>query len=157
MGFVPKRKEVKKMNSKTLLGFVALIFVLVLAFVILNKNSVTREESAVKTKTPTVSKTTVEVKDVGTMKKEVSVTETESGFEPQTVTVKVGTKVVWTNKSGATGNVSSAKHPTHLEYPPLNLTNYEVGETLSLVFDTAGTYKYHDHLNPSRFGTVVVE
>ncbi|OGK13881.1 hypothetical protein A3C98_01860 [Candidatus Roizmanbacteria bacterium RIFCSPHIGHO2_02_FULL_37_15] len=85
----------------------------------------------------------------------VSVTDT--GFEPQTVTVKVGTKVVWRNKTNATVNVSSAKHPTHLEYPPLNLANFEPGETISLVFTEAGTYKYHDHLNPSKFGTVVVE
>ena len=85
----------------------------------------------------------------------VSVTDT--GFEPQSVTVKAGSKVVWRNKTNATANVSSAKHPTHLEYPPFNLGNFERGETVSLVFTEPGTYNYHDHLNPSKFGTVVVE
>ena len=145
------------MNSKTLLGILGLIFVLVLVFVVLNKNSVTPEQSAVKTEAPTVAETQAKAEDETAMKKEVAVTETANGFEPQSVTVKVGTKVVWTNKSGATGNVSSAKHPTHLEYPPLNMPNFEDGETVSLVFDTPGTYRYHDHVNPSRFGTVIVE
>lgn len=85
------------------------------------------------------------------------VTETNTGFTPQTVTVKTGEKVTWTNKSGAMGNVSSANHPTHLVYPKLNLGDFAEGASVSLVFDTAGTYKYHNHLNPSRFGTVVVE
>lgn len=88
---------------------------------------------------------------------EVTVSVADAGFEPQSVTVKAGTKVVWVNNTAQTTNVSSAKHPTHLEYPPLNLANFEPGESISLVFDTPGTYKYHDHLNPTKFGTVVVE
>lgn len=88
---------------------------------------------------------------------ENTVTESSDGFTPQTITVKAGTKVTWINKSGDVGNVSSANHPTHLTYPKLNLGDFADGETVSLVFDTAGAYKYHDHLNPNRFGTVVVE
>lgn len=91
------------------------------------------------------------------MEKETVVNETADGYKPKTVTVKVGAKVVWTNKSGEVGDVSSAQHPTHLVYPPLNLGNFDDGASVSLVFDKPGTYKYHDHLNPSRFGTVVVE
>ena len=87
----------------------------------------------------------------------VKVSVTDAGFEPQTVNVKVGSKVVWTNNTQATADVSSAQHPTHLVYPPLNLGNFEPEEKVRLVFEEAGTYKYHDHLNPSMFGTVVVE
>ena len=82
---------------------------------------------------------------------------TDAGFEPQTVNVKVGAKVEWMNNANQTRNVSSASHTTHLVYPPLNLGNFEPGESVSLVFTEAGSYKYHDHLNPSKFGTVVVE
>ena len=82
---------------------------------------------------------------------------TEAGFEPQTVTVKAGTKVVWKNDTQATANVSSASNPTHLVYPPLNLGNFEPGEKVKLVFEETGEYKYHDHLSPTKFGTVVVE
>lgn len=88
---------------------------------------------------------------------QVTVALSASGFAPQTIKIKFGTKVVWVNKSGATATVNSALHPTHLVYPPLNLNSFEDGQSLSLVFDKSGTYKYHDHLNPSRTGTVVVE
>jgi len=53
--------------------------------------------------------------------------------------------------------VNSALHPTHLEYPPLNLGVIKPGESKSLTFPEAGTYKYHDHLNPSLFGSVTVQ
>ena len=82
---------------------------------------------------------------------------TDAGFEPQTINIKAGMTVVWTNNTSATADVSSAQHPTHLVYPPLNLGNFDPGNSVSLVFDEPGSYKYHNHLNPSKFGTVVVE
>ncbi len=85
-----------------------------------------------------------------------SVTLTASGFTPQSITVKAGTTVIWTNNSGATATVSSDNHPTHLVYPPLNLGSFGNSETLLLVFDQPGTYKYHNHLNASQTGVVVV-
>lgn len=88
---------------------------------------------------------------------ETVVTLTSSGFEPQTITVKTGTKVVWTNESGDAATVNSDLHPIHRIYPPLNLGEFANKESLSLIFDKPGTYSYHDHLNPSRTGTVVVE
>lgn len=88
---------------------------------------------------------------------QVTVTVTTSGFQPETVTIKAGEKVVWVNQSGAVSNVSSAKHPTHLIYPPLNLGDFGNGASVSLSFDKPGTYTYHNHLNPTEVGTVVVE
>lgn len=88
---------------------------------------------------------------------EAIVTVTASGFAPQTLTIKAGTKVVWMNKSGTAVTVNSAVHPTHLVYPPLNLGEFGDGSSVQLVFDKPGTYKYHNHLNPSQTGTIVVE
>lgn len=87
----------------------------------------------------------------------VTVNATASGFEPKTVNVKVGSKVTWVNKSGGVADVSSAKHPTHLVYPPLNLGNFADGASVSLVFKDKGTFKYHNHLDASQTGEVVVE
>lgn len=86
-----------------------------------------------------------------------TVTLTQSGFDPQTLTVKVGTKVTWTNKSGATATVNSAVHPIHALFPFLNLGSFDDGSSVEVVFDKTGTYTYHNHLNPSQTGTVVVE
>lgn len=88
---------------------------------------------------------------------EIEVTLTENGFQPKSITIGVGDKVVWENESGNNATVDSAQHPTHLTYPKLNLGGFQDGEELELVFDEPGTYSYHDHLNPERVGTVVVE
>lgn len=88
---------------------------------------------------------------------EVIVTVTALGFAPQTLAIKAGTKVLWMNKSGEAATVNSAGHPAHLVYPPLNLGEFGNESSVQLVFDKPGTYNYHDHLNPSRTGTIVVE
>lgn len=101
--------------------------------------------------TPTASQTEND-KTSGT-----AVTVTSSGYDPQSLTIKAGTKVIWTNKSGVAVTVDSALHPTHLVYPPLNLGQFEDGSSKELVFDKAGTYRYHNHLNPTQFGSIIVE
>lgn len=87
--------------------------------------------------------------------KEIAVT--KNGFDPDTVIIKAGTKVVWINQSGESATVNSAVHPTHLLYPPLNLGQFNDGSTVNLVFDKPGKYTYHNHLNPTQTGTVIVE
>lgn len=87
----------------------------------------------------------------------VNVTKTDNGFSPQSVTIKAGQSVTWINDSGTTATVDSSPHPAHTDFPFLNLGEFEDGNSMTLVFPDAGTYKYHDHLNSSHFGTVVVE
>lgn len=82
---------------------------------------------------------------------------TPSGFLPQEVRVKQGTRVTWINKSGRVATVNSALHPTHLVYPPLNLGEFANGAALQLTFTQKRTFQYHDHKNPTRTGIVVVE
>lgn len=86
-----------------------------------------------------------------------SVTLTATGYSPASLTVKVGTTVTWTNKSGEAATVNSDPHPTHTDYPPLNLGSFADGATKSLKFDKAGTYGYHNHFNPSERGTIIVQ
>lgn len=88
---------------------------------------------------------------------DVVVTLTNTGFEPAEVNIAPGTAVIWVNQSGKTATVNSSPHPQHTDYDPLNLDQFKDGESLSFTFDAPGTYKYHDHLNSSHFGTVIVE
>ncbi len=149
------------MNNKSLVGIVITVIIVLGAVVLLKgKPNISNQTTTPSTVEPTTSvQSTGESKTTGSteVEKETTVNATANGFEPQTVTVKAGAKVTWVNKSGAVANVSSAKHPTHLLYPPLNLGNVTDGQSVSLVFDTAGTYKYHNHLDASQTGTVVVE
>lgn len=82
---------------------------------------------------------------------------TSKGFDPQTITVKQKTQVIWTNESGEDVSVNSIEHPTHQVYRPLNLGRFPTGQSVSLTFTTPGTYSYHNHFHPERTGTVIVE
>lgn len=87
---------------------------------------------------------------------EVSIT--ANSFEPATLTVKVGTKVTWTNQEDLEHWVASNPYPANTDLPGLNAGKKMVkGDTYSYTFDKAGTYNYHDDLSPTTNGTVIVE
>ncbi len=150
------------MNSKILIGVVAIV--ILLGGVLLLSNRTSNKQAA---PTPAIEQQQPSVTAIPTTQaspsaseqamKETTVTVTSSGFSPNLITIKKGTKVIWVNKSGDIANVSSDPHPIHTDYPPLNLNNFNDGGSVSLVFNDAGTYKYHNHLNSSQKGTVVVE
>jgi plastocyanin len=86
------------------------------------------------------------------------VTITSTSFSPATLTIKAGDSVTWTNSDTKLHAVNSDPHPAHTLYPDLNdVSNISAGQSKSFTFTTAGTYKYHDHLNPTLTGTVIVE
>src|SRR3989344_6459550 len=86
----------------------------------------------------------------------VEVIITEDSFSPQTLTVEPETVIIWTNQSGETATVNSSPHPVHTDSPILNLGELADGDKFSLVLENPGTYKYHNHLNPTQFGTIEV-
>lgn len=144
----------EKINSKILL-LIAAVVVIFGGFVLLKSVKKVNNVNSL----PVQKKQAVQALPTPQAKQmEANVVEVKnSGFNPQTITVKVGAKVTWMNKSGDVVAVNSAVHPTHLVYPPLNLGKFNDGESVSLVFDTKGMFKYHNHLNPSETGAVVVE
>ena len=144
--------------SKIILAAVAAALLVVGAFLVLNRN--TTKETAMPSST--VSPTSTASPNPSPSMPESTaaahvVTLTASGFDPKTITIKAGEKVTWKNNSGMTGNVNSDNHPTHLLYPMLNLGSFKDGGTVEVVFDKPGTYTYHNHLNASQTGMVVVK
>lgn len=91
------------------------------------------------------------------MSEKNNVTITASGFSPKEIIIKVGEDVTWMNSDAIDHTVNSAPHPTHTAYLLLNLDAIKPGKKKSLTFPKAGTYKYHDHLNPSLTGSVTVQ
>ncbi len=85
------------------------------------------------------------------------ITLTQRGFSPMVTTIKAGATVTWENKSGKVATINSDPHPAHTNYPPLNLDNFSDGGSLNLTFGKPGTYGYHNHLNPSMTGVIIVE
>lgn len=140
------------MNNRILLAAVVVLVIGGGAFLLLNNKA-----GAPTTDQTTQTQNTTPTQEVQQPTEETSVTVTSSGYEPKTITVKPGAKVVWKNETGGPITVSSDNHPTHLLWPFLNLGKFEDGSTVSVVFEKAGTYTYHNHLDASMVGTVVVK
>jgi len=90
----------------------------------------------------------------------------DNGFSPSPLMVKVGTTVTFKNNSSQAMWTASAKHPTHTVYPTTGgclgstfdaCRGVQPGDSWSFKFEVAGSWGYHDHLNPSHFGKIVVE
>lgn len=87
----------------------------------------------------------------------VEISMTDSGFSPATLTVKKGSTVVFKNNSTKARWPASAPHPTHTDYPGFDPKGpLAAGESWSFKFDQVGIWKYHDHLQPTLFGSVTV-
>lgn len=91
---------------------------------------------------------------------------TGSGFSPSTLTVKNGDTVTFVNNSSSDMWVASNPHPIHDGYPTSggcisstfdSCSNIAPGQSWSFKFDITGNWGYHNHLNPSQGGTIVVQ
>lgn len=97
---------------------------------------------------------------------------TDAGFTPQELSVQQGETVLFQNQSAGEMWVASAMHPTHEAYPGSGITKCGTAEesrifdacspipqggTFSFNFQEQGTWAYHDHLNPDRFGRIIVQ
>ncbi len=142
-------------KNVVIVGAVILILVALGYFITRPKPAIPPALDTTTQVTPTESASPVASSEAMTAKNVVSITST--GFSSKDITVKVGDSITWENTDSADHTVNSAPHPTHTAYPPLNLGLIKPGEGKSLTFPTAGTYKYHDHLNPSLTGSVTVQ
>lgn len=91
---------------------------------------------------------------------------TNDGFAPNPLNIKVGETVLFRNDGSRPTWIASAMHPTHTVYPTTggcigstfdSCVGIEPGKSWSFKFDFVGSWKYHDHLNPTSFGTIIVE
>jgi len=99
---------------------------------------------------------------------QVIITFTDSGFSLDTVTIKKGESVTWVNQSNEGMWVASAAHPTHIVYSGTALNEHcpdtadtafdqcGTGNSYTFTFDKTGTWKYHNHVDASKTGTIVV-
>jgi len=91
---------------------------------------------------------------------------TGSGFNPSALTINAGETVTWINKNPFQAWPASAVHPTHGAYPEPGgclgskfdaCKGLGQGKAYSFAFNQKGTWKYHDHLDPSSTGTIIVQ
>lgn len=76
-------------------------------------------------------------------------------FDPDTVTIKKGESVTWTNEDRRSRQIMSGN-------PPMMTDEFmspvlEPGQGWSHTFDQAGEFPYHDMKIPNQLGWVIVE
>lgn len=139
------------MNGKLLLGFVVIVAGLGIGWYVLKgtPSSPAPTPTQVTTVAPTPGETTTASR--------VSVTYKDNGFAPNTITIKVGTIVHFVNNSGVGMWVASDVHPTHQLLPGFDeLASVTNGGSYDYTFVKIGTWTYHNHMNPTDKGIVVV-
>lgn len=86
-----------------------------------------------------------------------TITYTNDGFSPVSLTVKAGTTVTIKNDSSRSLQFSSNPHPDHTNEPELNLDNLSPGKSTTFQASEPGSYGFHNHLNEDHTGTLIVE
>lgn len=141
------------MNKKIIAGVIIVILLLVGGLAVLSSNTPVstpnppeQQVSAPATQSATPQETAIK-----------TVEYTKNGFEPQTLTIKQGEAVTWINKSNDQMWIASDPHPSHTSYSGFDQLNGEPnGGVYSFTFTKVGTWAYHNHLNASKIGTIVV-
>ena len=83
---------------------------------------------------------------------------TDEGFSPEIATIERGEAVEFVNKSNRLMWVASDVHPAHTILPTFDQFGTLVfGESYQYTFDDAGDWKYHDHVNANKIGTIIVK
>jgi plastocyanin len=72
-------------------------------------------------------------------------------FNPQTVTVKAGTAVTWTNKDDIPHGIAATNNAFKRSQA------LDTDDSFSFTFTTPGTYQYFCYIHPHMTGTIVVE
>ena len=141
-----------------------IIAIIIVAVIVLGGYFLLRSGDKVLVPPGTTYRPTTSVPQTSTAEKNV-VTYTDSGYSPATLQVKKGETVTFKNQSSQSMWTASAAHPTHRVYPTTGgclgstfdaCKGVQSGNSWSFKFDIAGTWKYHNHLDPSDTGIIYV-
>jgi len=76
-----------------------------------------------------------------------SVVLNDSGYEPRTITIRVGDAVTFSTTRGKPYWPASNLHSTHFIYKEFDpLKPVSADKTWSFVFDRVGEWQFHDHI-----------
>jgi len=149
------------MNKNLVIGIIVVVLLALGWFLFGNKKQVTPPPTTETTviNNQTQAQTATETNPATTAPATV-VTVTYDGktFSPATVTVKQGESVTFVNSSTGGMSVASNPHPIHTIYPEFDQykTSAKGQKTFTFVFQKAGSWGFHNHLNPIAGGTIVV-
>jgi plastocyanin len=132
------------MNNKVVLAVAALILLLITVGIVVMRHNKSNEAST----SPGPS---------NTAKSSVTISYVKGGFNPASVTVKSGGTVTIKNDSSEQLEFNSNPHPVHTDNPELNVGSIAPGQSKTITVVKVGTWGYHNHLDPSDQGTIIVQ
>lgn len=102
---------------------------------------------------------------------EYTIEVTGTGFNPKTIEINKGDKVNFVNVGTSSIWPATAVHPSHRAYPGSNINKcntdeenltfdacriINAGESYSFTFNEIGAWRYHNHLDTGKTGTIIV-
>lgn len=160
------------MNGKILWAFGAIIIIAGGWYLLSGESAKAPSEepgTPVTNQMPVIGSTTPEMIVEG--EAPVTVIYTDEGYAPKSITVAVGTTVTFVNQSSKNMWVASARHPEHTVYSGTSLSQHcpdtsgtafdqcaggAPGSSYSFTFTKVGEWKYHDHIDATKFGGITV-
>lgn len=157
--------------NKTLLSVIIIILVIVAIALLIKKHpetnmmpteETTNEQATVPAGSPTQEGVDLSVQTgmstTVTAPKTVTISYTDNGYVPSTVSINAGDTVKFMNNSSRGMWTASDPHPVHTDFSAFDARkNYNPGESYSFTFTTAGTYGFHNHTHSSDTGEVIVK
>jgi len=137
------------MNKSIIIGIVAVIILSAGGYFVLTQGS---DKSKTVSNTSTESSPTLEGKVPSK-----TITYTDNGFSPSTITIKARSALIIKNDSSSDMEFSSDPHPVHTDDPELNKSVLAPGESKLIFPNVKGTHGYHNHLNSTHTGTLIVQ
>ena len=161
-------KESKKTKSSGVI--VSIVIIAVIVLIILGASLLSKKNTLDETSEENLSPSENPISEIpGPIEHIVEIT--LEGFVPKTLEIKKGDKVTWINKLVTKSWPASAFHPTHTNYPGSSIIKcgtaeeknifdscreLQKGESYSFVFNEVGSWGYHNHLQPSKDGKIIV-
>lgn len=71
----------------------------------------------------------------------------KNGAYPNNIKIKENGRVTFIELDNSLHDIASGPHPTHRDFPPLNIGILYFNEAKSVIFPNKGTFGFHDHLN----------
>jgi len=131
-----------------IIGLAAVVIIGVGAYVVLHKPAST---------TPSPAPSQVQARDDSSHNSPNTITFDGDHFSPATLTVSAGTTVTVKNSSSQELQFDSDPHPVHTDDTDLNAGTIDPGHSQTFTVEKTGTFGYHDHLNPSIQGTIIIK
>lgn len=156
------------MTNRNLIIAAVIALIALGAFFYLANRSTTEPVAEATTDTPTPAAPVAETPAAQT------ITYTDDGFSPSTLTIAAGETVTFVNNSSGRMWVGADEHPTHTEYDGSSTREHcsngnatspavfdqcegtSAGTSWSFTFTKAGSFDYHNHARAADGGTIIV-